>query len=187
MQLRLTISPAATKKLSMHHFNYTSRKLATGPHLIGLLLVMAGVFALASPVLFPGGSSLARALVFGIGAIFIGLFIVFSYRGTLVDFGSKRMKEYVSVGGFTFGEWTPLPAIQTVKVTSNSYRSSNTPNGISPTLSGKFTEYRIFLYSDALQAELSFVYSKQDKAISHARHLADNLKADLVLEVLERE
>ena len=128
-----------------------------------------------------------RVLGVGVGALILGLVIVSSYGGTLIDFTQQRVKEYFSVGGYKFGEWTALPAILTVKVISTSYISTNTPNGISPTLSGRVTDFKTLIYSNASEPVLSFVYSNRDKAVKHAKRLASNLNADLVLNLPKRE
>ena len=171
----------------MIDFNFKKRNLFSGPHLLGSLLIMAGLFALVSPLFFKSESSTERILSVGAGAIILGLVIVSSYGGTLIDFTEKRFKEYLSVSGYKFGEWTKLPVILTVKVNSTSYMSTNTPNGISPTLSGKVTDFKTVIYSNASKPVLSFVYSNRDEAVKHAKRLASNLNADLVLNIPERE
>ena len=171
----------------MNHLNFSNRKLLSGPHLVGTLLIMAGLFALVSPALFVSGSSLERTLAVGIGAILVGLLIISTYHGTLIDFTQHRFKEYQSVVGFKFGEWTTLPEISTVKVISTSYLSSNTPNGISPTLSGKVTEFNLRIYSKSSVPVLSFVSSNEDQAIKYARELAANLNAELVVNIPKRK
>lgn len=87
------------------------------------------------------------------------------------------------MGGYKFGEWTRLPVILTVKVRSSSYMSTNTPNGISPSLSGKVTDFKTLIYADASKPVLSFVYSSRDKAIKHARTLAIHLEAELEVNI----
>lgn len=171
----------------MNKFNFKRRNLVSGPHLLGLLLIIAGLFALVSPLFIRNGSSMERVLGVGVGAILPGLVIVSSYDGTLIDFTRKRFKEYISIGGYKSGEWVTLPVISKVKVISTSYVSSNTPNGISPTFSGKVTDYKTLIYSNASKPVLSFVYSNRDKAVKQAKRLATNLNADLVLNIPERE
>ncbi|MEK6481522.1 hypothetical protein WJR50_28520 [Catalinimonas sp. 4WD22] len=149
----------------MNIFNFKKRNLATGPHLLGLIIIMAGLFALASPLFFKIESSEERVLGVGIGAISIGLVIVSSYSGTLIDFNKKKFKEYTSICGFKLGEWTSLPVISTVKLISISLMRTNKPNGISPTLSGKVTDFKTVLYSNTSQPVLSLVYSKRDKSM----------------------
>ena len=148
---------------------------------------MAGLFALVSPVFFKNESSTERVLVVGLGATILGLMVVSSYGGTFIDFSEKKFKEYLSIGGYKFGEWTTLPIVSTVKVISTSYMNTNTPNGISPTLSGKVTDFKILIYSNASKPLLLFVYSNRDKAVKHAKSLASNLNADLVLKIPNKE
>lgn len=171
----------------MNNFNFKRRNLVSGPHLLGSLLLIAGLFALVSPVFFKNESSIERVLAVGMGAILLGLVIVSSYGGTLIDFTEKRFKEYFSIGGYKFGEWTALPLIRTVKVISTSYTSTNKPNGISPTFSGKVTDFKTLICSNASKPVLSFMYSNKDKAVKHAKRLASNLNADLVLNIKEKE
>lgn len=171
----------------MKNFNFKKRNLVSGPHLLGTLLIIEGLFALTSPTFLKSASSLERIIAVGIGAIAIGLLIISSYSGTLIDFTQKRLKEYLSIGGYKFGKWMTLPDILKIKVISTSYISSNTPNGISPTLSGKVTDFKTLIYSNSSKALLSFEYSNKDKAVKHAKRLAADLNADLVLEIRERE
>ncbi len=171
----------------MNNFNFKRRNLDSGPHLLGSLLIMAGLLALVSPAFFRNENSMERVIGVGVGAITLGLVIVSSYGGTLIDFTENRFKEYHSVVGYKIGEWTTLPVILTVKVISTSYRSTNTPNGISPTFSGKVTDFRTLIYSNNSKPVLSFVYSNREKAVKHAKSLASNLNADLILQIPERE
>ena len=126
-----------------------------------------------------------RVVGVGVGATILGLVIISSYGGTLIDFEEKKSKEYFSIGGYKFGEWTSLPVILTVKVISTSYISTNTPNGISPTLSGKITDFKTLIYSNASKPVLSFNYSKRERAVKTAKHLASKFNADLVLHIPE--
>ena len=124
-----------------------------------------------------------RALGVALAAIILGLVIVSSYDGTLINYTEKKFKEYSSVCGYKFGSWTSLPVIRTVKVVSSSYMSTNMPNGISPSFSGKVTDFKTLVYSDAAKPVLSLVYSNREKAVKQARSLASNLNADLVLSI----
>ncbi len=170
------------KVTNINKFNFKRRNLVSGPQLLGTLLIIAGLVALVSPVFFLEGS-LERVLGVGLAALIPGLLIVSSYGGTLIDFTGKRFKDYHSIGGYKIGEWTALPVILKVKVISTSYLSTNTPNGISPAFSGKVSEFRTLIYSDASKPVLSFVYSNRDKAVRHAKRLASDLNADLDLRV----
>ncbi|WKK75256.2 hypothetical protein QYS49_27410 [Marivirga salinae] len=167
----------------MNNFNYKGRNLTSGPHLLGILLIIAGLFALMSPVLFKNGSSIEKSLALGIGVLIVGFVIVSSYSGTLIDFSGKRVKEYTSISGYVFGKWTAFPNISVVRVISSTSTSTNIPNGISPTLSRKVTIFKVLMYSNAPKPVLSFVYSKKVKAVEQAKTLANNLNSDLVLDI----
>src|SRR5690606_15020662 len=171
----------------MNQFNFKRRDLLSGPHLLGTLLILAGIFALVSPAFFENENPVSRTLGVGVGAIVAGLLILSAYGGTIIDFKGMRFKEYFSFGGYKFGNWASLPPISIVKVIARSYRSTNTPNGISPTLSGKVTDFRIFAYSNDSKSEFSFIYSDRDKALDAAKNLASNLNADLVLNMPKSE
>lgn len=166
----------------MKNFNYKRRNLFSGPHILGSLLIIVGLFALMSPLLFENGSSMERTLVVGIGAIILGLIIVTSYGGTIIDFEGNRFKEYSSICGYKVGKWTRFPKISSIKVKSFTFASTNIPNGISPTLSRKITIFKIQMYSNAPKPVFSFVYSNRDRAVKQAKTLANNLNADLVLD-----
>jgi hypothetical protein len=167
----------------MNYFNFKKRNIITGPHLLGAVLIMAGLFVLVSPVIFENEPYTGRVLIVGVGAIILGLIIVTSFSGTLIDFSEKRFKEYMSLGGYKIGEWTTFPLNLTVKVISNSYIRTNTPNGISPTFSGRVTDFKTMICSDDSQPVLSIVYSNRDKAVKQAKRIAFNLNADLVLDI----
>ncbi|MEM7551570.1 MAG: hypothetical protein AAF363_17940 [Bacteroidota bacterium] len=169
----------------MNNFNFKKRNLFSGPHFLGTLLIFIGLFSLVSPLFLKSESSMERIIDVGIGAIVIGLIIVTSYGGTLIDFEKKRFKEYSSISGYKLGEWKNLPTILTVRVISKSYISTNTPNGISPTLSGKVTDFKTLLYSNDSKPIFSFMLSGKKRAIRQAKNLASNLNADLVLETPE--
>ena len=167
----------------MNHFNNKRRNITSGPHLLGRLLMLAGLFALVSPMFLEVGSSTEKILFVGIGAILMGLLIVSSFGGTLIDFTGKRFKDYFSIAGYKFGEWEDLPDVSKVKVISTSYMSSNMPNGVSPTLSGKVTDFKTLVYSNESKPFLSFQYTNKDKAVNHGKLLASNLNAALDLAV----
>jgi len=166
----------------MKIFNFKNRRLFSGPHLLGTLLILSGFVALIGDLFFIRESSPEKVILVGGGAIILGLIIISSYSGTLIHFSGKRYKEYFSLGGYKFGEWTALPPILKVMVVSTSFIETNTPNGISPTLSRKVTDYRLLVYSLTSNPVLSFVYADKDNAIKQAKGFAIDFNADLELE-----
>ncbi len=87
----------------MADFDSKRRNLTSGPHLLGVLLMAAGLFALASPMFLVSESAWEKILGVGAGAILLGLFIWLSYGGTRIDLTEKKMQDYLSVGGYRFG------------------------------------------------------------------------------------
>jgi hypothetical protein len=171
----------------MATLNYKKRSLTSGTHLLGSICIIAGLFVLVSPLLFDKENPVEKILGVGIGAITIGLAIVSSYGGTQFNFTEKSYKEYSSICGFKIGEWTKLPEVTTVKLITKNYISINTPNGISPTFSGKVTDYKLLIFSHSTIPEFSFVYTKKNKAVKHAKTLADHLGAELEIDMIEGE
>jgi len=169
----------------MSKFNYKKRNLFSGIHLLGILLLFAGLFALVSPLFLSSGSSMTKIISVGTGSCFIGLLIIFTFSGTLIDTSKNQFQEYVSIIGFRMGSWQNLPEIREIKVVSSTKVQRNIPNGISPTLSGKVTDYSILLYADSNQPEFSFSYSNQDKAEQNGKLLATGLGSKLTLYLKE--
>jgi hypothetical protein len=167
----------------MKKFDYKERNLISGIHLLGPILIFVGLFALVSPVFLKSESSMEKIIGVGVGAIIIGFGIISSYSGTQIDFSEKKVMEYFSLGGFRMGKWTTLPDILKVKVISNSYIKTNTPNGVSPTFSGKVTDFKTLLYSEASKPVFSFFYSNKATAVKDAKIIASNLNAKLVLNI----
>lgn len=163
----------------MSGFNYKNRNLFSGIHFLGILLLFAGLFALVSPLFLSSGSSMTKIISIGTGSCFIGLLIIFTYSGTLIDTSKNQFKEYVSIIGSRMGSWQDLPEIREIKVVSFTRNQGNIPNGISPTLSGKVTEHRILLFTDSDRPVFSFSYSNQTKAIKQARFLAVGMNSEL--------
>ncbi|KEO73071.1 hypothetical protein [Anditalea andensis] len=164
----------------MAYFNFKRRNLISGPHLIGPLIIAAGILVLLSPLFIFDKRSVVEAISVGVGAIFLGMIIISVYCGTLIDFPNKRYKNYVSIGYFRYGEWICLPDLNNITVVSVNYIRHNTPNGISPTLSGQVTDYRILIFSNDSEPVLSFIYSDIVEAVRDAEYIASHLKVNLV-------
>ena len=167
----------------MKYFNFKRRNILSGSHLLGTILIFAGVFVLLSPMFLASQISLEKSLIVGATSVIIGLIIASTYGGTLIDFAENKVKEYHSISGYKIGSWTKLPAISTVSVISVSYFSRNIPNGISPTFSGTITEFRILLLSESLTPVLTFKYKNKNLAVDEAKQLATTLRATLQLKL----
>lgn len=158
----------------MDVYHHKRRALFSGPHLLGFLFTLAGIFSLISPY-FIEETSPGRSLYIGIGGIGFGLTVLSSYGGTLVDFNGNKVKEYNAILGYKFGEWTNLPDITSVRLIAHSYEDTNISNGISPTLSGEVTDYIGVLCTQNEEPVVSLVYTKEKKAIAEIRKIADRL------------
>jgi len=161
------------------HFHFRQGYPLSGSQFLGTLFIMAGVFALLSPLLFELEVSRQRVIIVGVTAILIGYVALFSYSGTKIDFGRNRFREYQSIAGIVSGEWQDMPTIMKVKVVSRTYLQSNPANGISPTLSGKVTDFYILLLDSDSTPSFSFTYPGRDKAIEQAKFLASCLNAEI--------
>lgn len=147
-----------------------------GPHLLGVLLVLAGLLGVVSPYLFQIGIEPERAQLIGGVFAFIGLFIAGTFSGTLIDGEEKKIKDYTSILGIKLGEWETLPKIGAIKLLKKTIKQSDTPNGISPTLSGKVTYFVISLIPEGEEkSNYTFTYSHEKKANKQAQLLAQEL------------
>ncbi|GAB5528149.1 MAG: hypothetical protein Roseis2KO_60210 [Roseivirga sp.] len=156
----------------MDIYHHKKRALFSGPHLLGMLFILAGAFSLISPYIIENTEA-DRSLYIGIGGISFGLMVVSAYGGTLIDFKKRRVKQYSSFLGYKFGNWAELPEIASVRLVTDRYEATNIANGISPTLSGEVTDYVVFLCNPAGEPELTMVYTREEKAIRDVRTIAE--------------
>jgi len=162
-------------------FIFKNRDFLSGSRLLGCIFIFAGVFALLSPVLFEIDVSAQRVFLVGGVTILIGYVAAFSYSGTKIDFARSKFREYQVIAGFTTGEWQKLPPITAVKVISRTYMQRNMPNGISPTMSGKVTDFYVLLLANHPEPVLSFIYTSEKKAVKGAKLLATCMNTELHL------
>ena len=176
--------------MKKYNFKYKSLSMSSpysnGFHLLGLILLPVGVFLLIAPVFIEGLESLEQSLFVGIGALVLGLIILSTYGGVMVSFKDRKIKKYYSLCGYKTGEWLPLSEQVSIELRSFSYKYTNTPNGISPTLSGKVTEYRTRLYSgDSDEPMVYLRYTNKAQAVKEAKLLSSHLEADLTIPFAE--
>ncbi|WP_228691205.1 hypothetical protein [Lunatimonas sp.] len=165
----------------MKQYDFKNRQLVSGPHLLGVLFIAAGVLAIIGSAIFQPDRSLEKPVYVGIAAIVFGAAILSTYTGTVIEFNERKAKDYFSFLGYPFGEWKPLPNIKRIVVTHVKKKVTNTPNGISPTWSGTVHEFRAFLYSESATPIFSFVFSNKEQAIKTGKLLSENLHAEIVL------
>lgn len=145
---------------------------STGSNIPGLVLVLAGISVLLSP-LFGADQSLKIWLV-GFAAIGIGAVILTSYSGVLLDLRQKRFKRFDQIAGWKFGDWEDLSSVEKVDIIQHEYRSTNIPNGVSPTLSGLILVHKLVLLSDS-KVILEWDYSNAKKAAEALQRVKEGL------------
>ncbi|MFT2007791.1 hypothetical protein ACMA1I_03885 [Pontibacter sp. 13R65] len=156
--------------------DFKARSYSTGPALLGLLLIGAGIVSILSPFVLNDPDSLVRSLVVGGVAVLLGAIAVSAYKGTLLDLEARRVNNYSSFLGIKFGKWTALPPVSKVAVVPASYKTTNTPNGISPTWSGTVIAYKIILCAANTAASPSFSFADRARAVAEAEKLAGSLQ-----------
>ena len=160
-------------------FDFKKRTLSSGPHLLGCILVFAGILVFITSFFIEFPVSFTKVIIVSAGAVVIGLVIISTYEGTQIDFSNSQVREYTSFCGYKVGSWEKMPTISKVKVVINNFKSSNTPNGISPTFSGEVIEFKTILFSENPRPEFMFKYAKKEQAVNAAKILASQFNAQL--------
>lgn len=165
----------------MNSLNYKRRNLFSGPRLLGVLFLLAGITLLVAPSFIESLETTSRTLWIGISAIVFGLFVASTQSGTFISFDELRLKEYTLILGFKQGEWVDISDVSTVGIRTETSRTTNTPNGISPTLSSNTTHHWVHMYSSNNTLIHSILYDKQELALEHSKLIAAKLNAELNL------
>lgn len=139
--------------------------------IIGITLLLCGIILL--------GTFDSRANV-GIIVLFLGILVVFTRKGTIVDFKNQRIKHYIAILFLKFGKWKTLHEYSYVlllRLNQKSYGYSHT--GV------QFTErkkvYRICLLNKNHRKRLNITdFKDKNKALSEAQGIAQNLKFEFV-------
>ncbi|MFC5626800.1 hypothetical protein [Algoriphagus winogradskyi] len=150
----------------MSRFNYkTGSSGINGPRLLGVILISAGIIVLLVPVFHQVSTDPQKIGIVGGGSFFVGLVMVSIYTGTQIDFHRNRFKAYQSILWIKIGDWQELPKIENAELILHSFRSTNTPNGISPTLSRDVTIYKCVLLSNGAKF-LALDFAKEKDAVA---------------------
>lgn len=163
----------------MNDLNYKRGNLFTGPRFLGLLFLLAGVALLVIPSFIEDLEVTSRTLWIGISTIVFGLFVISTQSGTFISFDELRLKEYTLIFGFKVGEWVNISDVSHLRLAEESYTSSNTPNGISPTLSHKVTKHNILMYDTDQRLIHSIEYNEKDIALAHSKLISTQLNVRL--------
>jgi len=153
-------------------------KLFSGPRLLGMAFIGAGLFSIASPYFMQESSG--NSLLIGLCFAVFGLIITTTHKGTRVDTDNKRIQAYQAILGYKTGEWNAIPNLEGIYVTNTTDEHSNLPNGISPTLSGKVTDYHVMAISEDMQPVFALNFSDIDKAKKVAKQLGEALAVKVV-------
>ncbi|TXK26407.1 hypothetical protein FVR03_21845 [Pontibacter qinzhouensis] len=167
-------------------YNFKRRSFSSGPQLLGLIFIGAGLMSLLSPFVLNDPDSFMKSMVVGGVAVAIGVLGVSAYSGTLLDVDGRKVKNYSAILGYKFGRWEPLPPISKIAVLPAHYKSSHTPNGISPTWSVTVTAYKVVLCAANTAASPSFAFTKKEHAIAEATTMAASLKVPCDVRIAEK-
>ncbi|EPR67766.1 hypothetical protein ADICYQ_3192 [Cyclobacterium qasimii M12-11B] len=119
-----------------------------------------------------------KTLWVGISAFIAGLLIINTYEGTLIDLNEKKIKEYFSFCGFKTGDWKKLPPVKAIKLVPIEQKTTNLPNGISPTFSTIKSSYEIILFFSPEYPTYTFSYTDKSVAKKKLKLLSEKLLAD---------
>lgn len=143
--------------------------------MLGICLIAAGLIVLLVPFFFEVDTDSRKIGMVGGGAFLIGMFLISIYSGTLIDFQKHRFREYQSILWFKFGRWVALPRIEHVELIHHSFRSTNTPNGISPTMSGEVTIYKCVLLANGTKF-LALDFNQEKNAVTALEKIKEGLR-----------
>ncbi len=158
----------------MKYFNYKKRTLWNGSNLTGIVLLSMGLIIWVSSF-FIGKETDSFKLYMIVGTILsLGFLSLSTYSGTLIDFDRSLFKEYQSILWFKLGQWQKLPKIEHAELILHSYRSTNTPNGISPTLSREVTIYKCVLLANGTKF-LALDFTREKDAVAALEEIKKGL------------
>jgi len=159
----------------MHFYNYKRRDLRIGAHLLGSILLLISLFVLVSPLFVEAGDNLQKTLWVGSISFFVGLLIINTYEGTLINLDDNKIKDYLSFCGFKTGDWRKLPPVKAIKLVPIEQKTTNTPNGISPTFSSIRSSYQIILFFTPEHPIYTFSYTNKSVAQKKMKLLSAKL------------
>ena len=150
----------------MQNFNYKSRNDGTkGPRILGQILLASGLIVILVPFFDELDTEPLKIALVGGGAILIGIILSSLKSGILFDFQRRKFKEYQRILWFESGEWEALPEINHVELIHHTFRTSFIPNGITPTMNGPVTVYKIIMLANGAKfLVLEYIQEKEAAA-----------------------
>ena len=139
--------------------------------IIGITLIISGLILL--------GTFDSRAKL-GITILLIGIVIVFTRKGTIVDFNERKIKYYVGIFFIKIGNWKTIEDYFFISL----LRINRTSYGYSRTMV-QFSErkkiYRICLLNKNHRSQLLITdFKDENNAFLEAQQIAKNLKLEFV-------
>ncbi len=160
----------------MQYFKYRSKNDGTkGPRTLGQIILASGLIVILVPLFADLDTEHLKIALVGGGALLIGIILSSLNSGTLFDFQSRKFKEYQRILWFESGEWEALPEIDQVELIQHTFRTSFIPNGITPTMNGQVTNYKIVLLADGTKF-LALDFSREKDAISALEEIKNALR-----------
>ncbi|TVZ57690.1 hypothetical protein NA63_0177 [Flavobacteriaceae bacterium MAR_2010_105] len=139
--------------------------------IIGVTLIICGLILLVT---------FDSRMKIGITILLIGLVIVFTRKGTIVDFNQRKIKYYVGLFFIKIGNWKTIEDytfISLLKINQKSYGYSRT--GVQ--FSERKNIYRICLLNKTHRNRLKITdFKDENNAYLEAQRIADKLKLEFV-------
>lgn len=159
----------------MQVFHHKEYRLFSGPHLLGVIFTLAGTASILSPLFVQEEYFGGRTTYTGLAFLILGVVVLSKFSGYSIDFTGKKFRRFQSILGFRYGDWNPLPKVSKVEVRTVSYEQTNTPNGVSPTLSGEVKEHHVILLDREGEPILNLTHKTKKQAEHGAKHLRVSL------------
>ena len=137
--------------------------------------VMLGVVSLV------GGIILILMTLFPLGLplVAIGIVLVTTRKGTLINQSTKTIKEFIRIGGFIFGDDLRYETLHYILVREENYSQTMSSRGSTSTV--RYTKYNAYLLLDD-DSILLTGGSKQDKVVDKMTAAAKELGIDIRIE-----
>lgn len=162
-------------------YTHPNMSLFSGWRFLGVLLILASAFVISTPLLFSISYNL-KVFLLGSIAFTLGILLSTSYEGLQLDLKQKKQRNFISILGIKKGTWESIDAITTLVLSSHSGFAQNAPNGISPTLSGTVTLYKVAAYANK-ESIFALWFHKKEKARHLGNMISDHLNAPLHVRV----
>ena len=159
----------------MHFFHHATQNKNNGFRLGGFVLILMGLVVFGVPLFQEVETETSKILLVGSVPILLGIFLISTYSGRLIDFEAKKIKKYQQILWFKVGKWENLPAIEHAELIHYNYQHRNIPNGISPTISTEITIYKCVLRLKGREF-MVFDYQNEQEAIAALEVLQNGFK-----------